>query len=64
LFSVKLPEVSAAMVTEKCNHVVAARPEYVIGTDMGCLMNIAGALSRQGSRVEAIHLAQVLEHTT
>jgi L-lactate dehydrogenase complex protein LldE len=62
LFSVKLPDVSAAMLAEKCEHVADAKPEYVIGTDMGCLMNIAGWLSRKGSRVEAIHLANVLDH--
>jgi L-lactate dehydrogenase complex protein LldE len=63
LFSVKLPDISGAMVAEKCDHVRAAKPEYLIGTDMGCLANIAGALSRQGSTVEAIHLASVLERT-
>jgi L-lactate dehydrogenase complex protein LldE len=63
LFSVKLPDVSGAMVAEKCGRVVATNAEYVIGGDMGCLVNIAGALSRRGSKVEAIHLAQVLERT-
>jgi L-lactate dehydrogenase complex protein LldE len=62
LFSVKLPDVSGAMLAEKCGHIAAAKPEYIIGTDMGCLMNIAGWLSRQGSNVEAIHLARVLDH--
>lgn len=63
LFSVKLPDISGAMVAEKCSHVLATKPEYLIGTDMGCLVNIAGALSRQGSKVQAIHLASVLERT-
>jgi len=63
LFAVKLPDISSAMAGEKCDHVLATRPEYVIGSDMGCLMNIAGMLSRRGSPVRAIHLAQVLEAT-
>ena len=32
----------------------------VVATDAGCLMNIAGRLRRMGSRVRALHLAQVL----
>jgi L-lactate dehydrogenase complex protein LldE len=63
LFAVKLADISGAMVAEKCDHVMATKPEYVIGSDMGCLMNIAGMLSRRGSPVRAIHLAQVLEGT-
>jgi L-lactate dehydrogenase complex protein LldE len=62
LFAVKLPDISGAMVAEKCEHVVAANPEYVIGGDMGCLANIVGSLSRRGSTVRAIHLACVLDH--
>jgi len=63
LFAVKLPDISGAMVAEKCEHVIATNPEYVIGSDMGCLANIAGSLSRRGSTVRAIHLARVLDST-
>jgi L-lactate dehydrogenase complex protein LldE len=63
MFSVKLSDVSGAMVAEKCGRVIASKAEFVIGGDMGCLANIAGSLSRNGSKVRAIHLAQVLEHT-
>ena len=35
----------------------------VVATDAGCLMNIAGCLRRRGSKVRALHLAQVLEQT-
>ena len=37
--------------------------DCVIATDAGCLMNIAGRLRRLGSRVRALHLAQVLAST-
>ena len=35
--------------------------DFVVATDAGRLMNIAGRLGRLGSRVRALHLAQVLE---
>ena len=38
-------------------------PDTVVATDAGCLMNIAGCLRRQSSKVRAMHLAEVLERT-
>ena len=32
----------------------------LLAGDLGCLMNMAGKLKRQGSRVEARHVAEVL----
>jgi L-lactate dehydrogenase complex protein LldE len=60
-FSVKLASVSAAMVDEKVDHVLRTEAEYLVGTDMGCLMNIAGRLERRGAKMGVLHLAQVLE---
>jgi L-lactate dehydrogenase complex protein LldE len=34
--------------------------DVVVGCDMGCLMNIQGKLSRLGSDIRAMHLAQIL----
>jgi len=31
-----------------------------VGCDMGCLLNIQGMLRRMGSRVSALHIAQLL----
>jgi L-lactate dehydrogenase complex protein LldE len=60
-FAVKLASISAAMVDEKVDHVLRTQAEYLVGTDMGCLMNIAGRLDRRGAKVGVLHLAQVLE---
>ena len=62
-FSVRYPEISGAMVGDKANFIEQTGAEYVIATDAGCLMNIAGCLRRRGSAVQALHLAQVLEKT-
>jgi L-lactate dehydrogenase complex protein LldE len=60
-FSVKLSETSGAMVDEKVDHVAETGAQYLVGTDMGCLMNIAGRMRLRGVNVTPIHLAEVLE---
>ncbi len=51
------------MVRDKAALVEATGADVVVATDTGCLMTIAGCLRRRGSRVRALHLAQVLEGT-
>lgn len=59
-FAVKMSEISTAMVSEKSDHVLSTGAEVLVGTDMGCLMNIGGRLRRQGAAVRVLHLAQLL----
>jgi L-lactate dehydrogenase complex protein LldE len=60
-FAVKMADMSEAMVCEKAAHVVSTGAEVLVGTDMGCLMNIGGRLNKEGQPVRVMHLAQVLE---
>ena len=62
-FSIKNPEVSQAMVSDKTRHVKDTEAEYLTGGDSSCLMNIGGALSRQRSGVRVIHMAEILAST-
>src|SRR4029077_2728218 len=62
-FSVRLPTISGAMVQDKAAFIEQTGANAVVATDAGCLMNIAGCLRRRGSKVQALHLAQVLERT-
>lgn len=62
-FSVKIPEVSIAMATDKAGHVVETGAEYVVAGENSCLMNIAGVLHRQRTGIHGLHLAEVLAHT-
>ena len=62
-FSVRYPGISGAMVSDKARFIEQTGVEAVVATDAGCLMNIAGCLRRRGSRVRALHLAEVLEKT-
>jgi L-lactate dehydrogenase complex protein LldE len=59
-FSVTYPEISTALVAEKVANILASGADTVIGADMGCLMNIEGRLSRMGSSVRVMHIAQLL----
>ena len=59
-FSVRLPEVSSAILDKKLASVEATGARCLVACDAGCLMQMGGGLSRRGSSVKAIHLAQVL----
>ncbi|MGZ0246806.1 MAG: heterodisulfide reductase-related iron-sulfur binding cluster [Alphaproteobacteria bacterium] len=59
-FCIKYPEVSGAMVDNKVDEIVATGAATVLSGDLGCLMNIAGRLSRRGEAVEARHMAEIL----
>jgi L-lactate dehydrogenase complex protein LldE len=59
-FCVKYPEISERMVSNKVANIEATGADTVLGGDLGCLMNIAGRLSRLGRPVKAYHTAEVL----
>jgi L-lactate dehydrogenase complex protein LldE len=63
-FSVKYPEISDKMVTNKAADIAATGAEAVLAGDLGCLLNIAGKLYRQGLQVEVRHVAEVLAGMT
>lgn len=59
-FSVKMSEISTEMVKEKVRHITKVQPDYLIGADISCLMNIGGRISREGHSIKVMHIAQVL----
>jgi len=59
-FSVKLPEVSAGMGERKARAILASGATVVASTESSCLFQIGGILERLGSRVRALHLAEIL----
>jgi L-lactate dehydrogenase complex protein LldE len=63
-FCVKYPEISDKMVGDKADDIAATGAAAVLAGDLGCLLNIAGKLSRQGCAVEARHIAEVLAGMT
>lgn len=59
-FCVKYPEISDAMVQRKTADIAATGAGTLLAGDMGCLLNMAGKLKREGSPVRARHVAEVL----
>jgi L-lactate dehydrogenase complex protein LldE len=59
-FSVKYPEISAAIVDQKIEAIESSGVDAVISGDASCLMQIGGRLSRLGSRIRVMHLAELL----
>ena len=59
-FSLQFPAVSEAMVAEKVSHILATGAELLVSAEISCLMNIGGYLRKQGHRVEALHIAELL----
>ncbi len=59
-FCVKYPEISVRMVSDKTRDIVATGARTVLAGDLGCLLNIAGRLQREGHRTHVRHVAEVL----
>jgi L-lactate dehydrogenase complex protein LldE len=59
-FCVKYSDISNAIVEQKTANIEAAGAGMLLAGDLGCLMNMAGKLKRQGSAVEVRHVAEVL----
>ena len=63
-FAVKYADISTAIVADKANNIVASGAETVLAGDLGCLMNMAGKLSRDGRPIAVRHVAEVLAGLT
>lgn len=59
-FSVKYPEISAAILDQKIEAIERAGVDAVVSGDASCLMQIGGRLSRIGSKARVMHLAELL----
>jgi L-lactate dehydrogenase complex protein LldE len=59
-FCIKYPEISDKMVGEKAKDIVATGADTLLAGDLGCLLNMAGKLSRLGRAVRVRHVAEVL----
>jgi L-lactate dehydrogenase complex protein LldE len=48
------------MVSNKVADLERSDADTLTGGDLGCLLNIAGRLSRQGKVVKVLHIAEIL----
>ncbi|MCB1433941.1 MAG: (Fe-S)-binding protein [Alphaproteobacteria bacterium] len=63
-FCVKYPDISDKMLEKKLKNIQATGADTLIAGDLGCLMNMAGKLKRQGSGIKVRHVAEVLAGDT
>jgi len=63
-FCVKYPEISTRMVSDKTRDISATGADTLLAGDLGCLLNLAGRLKREGSAVQVRHVAEVLAGMT
>jgi L-lactate dehydrogenase complex protein LldE len=63
-FAVKYSDISGAIVEKKVENVVESGAPTLLAGDLGCLMNMAGRLSRDGKSVAVRHVAEVLAGMT
>ena len=59
-FSVKFDAISIGMADQKVNNAVAAGAEYIISTDLSCLMHIDGYIKNKNLPLKTMHIADVL----
>ncbi len=59
-FATSYPDLSNAMVDRKVASAEASHPDLLLAGEIGCLLNIAGKLSRLGSSISVRHVAEVL----
>ena len=60
LFSVKMADVSGAMLERKLDHIEACAASTIVCGDVSCMAHMNGGLSRRGSEVRVRHIADVL----
>jgi len=63
-FAVKYSDISGAIVDVKAKHVAETGAPVLLAGDLGCLMNMAGKLSRDGKPIKVRHVAEVLAGMT
>ncbi|HTX11504.1 MAG TPA: (Fe-S)-binding protein [Solirubrobacteraceae bacterium] len=62
-FSIKNPDVSAAMLADKMESVIETGAEVLCAGDRSCLMHIGGGLDRIRAGIRTLHLAEILAST-
>ncbi|EWY40591.1 Fe-S oxidoreductase [Skermanella stibiiresistens SB22] len=63
-FCIKYPDISNKMVGDKTVDIGRTGADTLLAGDMGCLLNMAGKLKREGSPVKVRHVAEVLAGMT
>ena len=60
----EVPDISTRMVSDKTKDIASTGAELLLAGDMGCLLNMAGRLTRENRPVKVRHVAEVLAGMT
>lgn len=59
-FSVKHEAISTAMAQQKVQNAVDTDAEYIVSTDLSCLMHLEAYINKQGVPLKVIHIVDIL----
>lgn len=59
-FAVKFESISVAMADQKVNNALQTGADYIISTDLSCLMHLDGYIRHKGLSLRTMHIADVL----
>lgn len=59
-FCVKYPAISTRMVADKVADIARTEAPMALAGDLGCLLNMAGRITREGRTAQVRHVAEVL----
>jgi L-lactate dehydrogenase complex protein LldE len=59
-FAVKFESISIAMADQKVNNAIETGADYIISTDLSCLMHLDGYIRYKGYEISTMHIADVL----
>jgi len=59
-FAVKFESISIAMADQKVNNALETGADYIISTDLSCLMHLDGYIRNKGYKIQTMHIADVL----
>jgi L-lactate dehydrogenase complex protein LldE len=62
-FAVKFEPISVAMADQKVNNALQTGADYIISTDLSCLMHLDGYIRHKGYPIRTMHIADVLAHS-
>ncbi|MGI9364198.1 MAG: (Fe-S)-binding protein [Rhizobiaceae bacterium] len=59
-FCVKYSDISNAIVEKKTQNIATSEADMLLAGDLGCLLNMAGKLHREGKTIQVRHIAELL----
>lgn len=59
-FAVKFDGISIGMADQKITHALATKADYIVSTDLSCLMHLDGYIKNKDYSLKTIHIADVL----